>query len=153
MADERWTPQINLGMSVLIPETYVGDLNVRLGLYRRLADGAGGEDIEAIAAEMIDRFGPLPPEVENLLQTVAIKALCRRAAVSRVDAGPKGCVLSFYQDKFARPDRLIAWITQQAGTVKVRPDQKLTVMRAWDDVAQRLDGVKKVLGELAALTA
>ena len=151
LASERWIPQINIGLSVLIPDEYVSDLNVRLGLYRRLADGANGQDTEAIAAEMIDRFGPLPPEVENLLQTVAIKHLCRQAGVAKVDAGPKGAVLGFHQDTFSHPDRLIAWITRQNGTVKVRPDQKLVLMRAWDDMEQRLTGLKKVLGALAGL--
>jgi transcription-repair coupling factor (superfamily II helicase) len=151
--DERWTPQINLGMSVLIPETYVADLNVRLGLYRRLADLADDESLDGIAAEMIDRFGPLPPEVENLLQTVTVKQLCRRAGIEKLDAGPKGAVLSFHKDIFARPERLIQWITHQGGTAKVRPDQKLVLMRAWDDAALRLTGVKKTLTELVAMAA
>ena len=152
-SDERWTPQINLGMSVLIPETFVADLNVRLGLYRRLADVSEEAEIETIAAEMIDRFGPLPPEVENLLQTVAVKVLCRRAGIEKIDAGPKGAVISFHRDKFAKPDRLIDWITRQGGTVKVRPDQKLILMRAWENAAERLLGMKKALGELAGLAA
>ncbi len=152
-SDERWTPQINLGMAVLIPENYVSDLNVRLGLYRRLADVMEDAEIEAIAAEMIDRFGPLPPEVENLLQTVSVKQLCRAAGIDRIDAGPKGAVISFRKDKFAKPERLIQWITNQGGTVKVRPDQKLVLMRAWDDAAQRLGGMKKTLGELAKMAA
>jgi transcription-repair coupling factor (superfamily II helicase) len=152
-SDERWTPQINLGMSVLIPETYVTDLNVRLGLYRRLADVMDAGEIEMIAAEMIDRFGPLPSEVENLLQTVDVKQLCRKAGISKIDAGPKGAVLAFHKDRFAKPDRLIQWITKQGGTVKVRPDQKLVLIRAWDDAAVRLNGIKKTLGELVALMA
>jgi transcription-repair coupling factor (superfamily II helicase) len=152
-SDERWMPQINLGMSVLIPEVYVTDLNVRLGLYRRLAEVAEQDQIEAIAVEMIDRFGPLPIEVENLLQTVAVKQMCRRAGIDKIDAGPKGAVISFRKDQFAYPDRLIYWITQQGGTVKVRPDQKLVMVRAWDDAAQRLVGIKKTLTELVALAA
>lgn len=151
VADERWTPQINLGMSVLIPETYVADLNVRLGLYRRLSDVMDECEIEPIAAEMIDRFGPLPEEVENLLQTVAVKVLCRKAGISKIDAGPKGAVVAFYKDRFAKPDRLIHWITNQGGTVIVRPDQKLVLMRVWNDAAQRLTSMKKTLSELAAL--
>ncbi len=153
IAEERWTPQINLGMSVLIPENYVTDLNVRLGLYRRLADVAEGDEIEPIAAEMIDRFGALPAEVENLLQTVAIKQLCRRAGIDKVDVGPKGALISFRKDNFKRPDRLITWITRQSGTAKVRPDQKIVLMRAWDDAEQRLQGMKKTLEELADLAA
>ena len=151
--EDRWTPQINLGMSVLIPETYVTDLNTRLGLYRRLADVIESADVEMVGAEMIDRFGPLPVEVENLLQTVTVKQLCRRAGVAKIDAGPKGGVLGFYRNSFAKPERLIQWITQQAGTAKVRPDQKLVIIRNWDDQAQRLDGIKAVLQELTGLTA
>ncbi|MDD3289260.1 MAG: transcription-repair coupling factor, partial [Alphaproteobacteria bacterium] len=146
--DDRWTPQINVGISILIPETYVSDLNVRLGLYRRLADGDDAESIEAIAAEMIDRFGPMPEEAENLLQTVEIKRLCRKAGVEKVDAGPKGALLALHKNEFARPERLIKWISAQVGTAKVRPDQKIVVIRAWSDPAQRLAGVKKVLTEL-----
>ncbi|MDR3423983.1 MAG: transcription-repair coupling factor [Alphaproteobacteria bacterium] len=152
-APDRWTPQINLGLSVLIPETYVADLNVRLGLYRRLADIADDAEIEALAAEIIDRFGALPEEVENLLQTVAIKQICRKAGVAKVDAAAKGAILSFHKDKFARPDRLIAWIAKNAGAVMVRPDQKLVVMRAWDGAEARLEGVKKLLGELVGMAA
>jgi transcription-repair coupling factor (superfamily II helicase) len=150
---ERWTPQINLGMSVLIPETYVADLNLRLGLYRRLADVHEDAEIEMVAAEMIDRFGALPPEVENLLQTVSVKVLCRKAGIEKIDAGPKGAVLAFRRDVFARPERLVDWITKQGGSVKLRPDHKLVLMRAWDDAATRLTGMKKTLVELAALAA
>ena len=114
-APERWTPQINLGLSVLIPENYVADLNVRLGLYRRLAEIEDKADIEPLAAEMIDRFGPLPPEVENLLQTVAIKLICRKAGIAKLDAADKGAVIAFHKDIFARPDRLLAWISNQVG--------------------------------------
>ncbi|MFA4993735.1 MAG: transcription-repair coupling factor [Bdellovibrionales bacterium] len=152
-APDRWTPQINLGLSVLIPETYVVDLNVRLGLYRRLAEIADDAEIESLAAEMIDRFGPLPTEVENLLQTVAIKQICRKAGVAKVDAAAKGAIITLYKDTFSHPERLMAWISKNVGTVAVRPDQKLVVMRAWDDPTRRLEGVKKLLGELAAMAA
>lgn len=151
LPEDHVSPQINIGLSVMIPDTYVTDLNVRLGLYRRLAEG--GEDSEAIAAEMVDRFGALPQEVENLLQTVAIKQLCRKAGVAKLDAGAKGAVIGFYQDKFARPDLLIQWITRHAGAVKVRPDQKIVLLRTWDDMTRRLDGLKKTLEELAACAA
>jgi transcription-repair coupling factor (superfamily II helicase) len=148
---ERWTPQINIGLSVLIPETYVSDLNVRMSLYRRLAEGADGEAIESIAAEMIDRFGPLPLEVENLLQTVAIKNMCRLAGIAKLDAGPKGAVIGFHQDKVVHPEKLIAWISRQAGTARVRPDQKLVLMRAWASLEQRLNNLKAFLAELIDL--
>jgi transcription-repair coupling factor (superfamily II helicase) len=150
---DRWTPQINLGLSVLIPENYVADLNVRLGLYRRLAEVENAAEIEPLAAEIIDRFGLLPPEVENLLQTVAIKQSCRKAGVAKIDAAAKGAIIALYKDKFARPERLMAWISENVGTVMVRPDQKIVVMRVWDDPQRRLEGVKKLLNELVALAS
>ena len=87
---DRWSPQITIGTPVLIPEDYVADLSVRLSLYRRLADLDDERDIDAFGAEMVDRFGPLPAEVRHLLDTVVVKALCRRANVAKIDAGPKG---------------------------------------------------------------
>jgi len=131
----------------------VPDLNVRLGLYRRLADITESAEVEPLAAEIIDRFGPLPIEVENLLQTVAIKQICRQAGVAKIDAAARGAIIEFHKNTFARPDRLIPWIAKQSGTVQVRPDQKLVIMRAWDDPAVRPAGVTKILQELAALAA
>jgi transcription-repair coupling factor (superfamily II helicase) len=151
--DENWTPQINLGMSVLIPETYVADLGLRLNLYRRAADLADREAIESFAAELIDRFGALPSEVQNLLETVAIKQLCRRSGVERLDAGPKGAVIAFRGNSFAKPDKLVGYIQKNSGTLKVRPDQKLSILRVWDDAGARLKGVEKILNELAGLAA
>ncbi|MFN4088671.1 MAG: transcription-repair coupling factor [Alphaproteobacteria bacterium] len=149
--EEAWSPQINIGSSVLIPEAYVKDLSVRLGLYRRVATLEDRREIDAFAAELVDRFGPLPPEVENLLEIVAIKRLCRIAGVEKIDAGPKGTVVAFRSDRFVNPAGLIDFITRQAGSAKLRPDHRLVYQRAWDDAKQRLKGVKKLLQTLAAI--
>ena len=148
-----WSPQINLGLPVLIPEAYVGDLGVRLALYRRIANIRDGAEIESLAAELVDRFGPVPAEVENLLRTVELKLLCRAAGVEKIDAGPKGIVFALRDNKFAHPDKLIRYIQQRAPVVKVRPDQKLVLFRAWDDDRKRLAGVKTIVSELAQLAA
>jgi transcription-repair coupling factor (superfamily II helicase) len=150
-ADQEWSPQINVGMAVLIPDSYVADLAVRLELYRRLARLATRAEIDAFAAEMIDRFGPLPPEVENLLAIVAIKKLCRDAGVEKLDAGPKGAVLAFRHTTFANPAGLVDFITANAGTVKLRPDHRLVFMRAWDEPRERLTGAQHLLKELAKI--
>ena len=121
---DRWSPQITIGTPVLIPEDYVADLSVRLALYRRLAEIEDEREIEAFAAELVDRFGPLPEEVEHLLQIVAIKALCRRANVEKIEAGPKGAVLSFRDNMFANPDGLIAFIREQGQGARMRSDPK-----------------------------
>ena len=152
-ADGEWSPQIGIGMPVRIPEEYVADLSVRLGLYRRIARLRGAEEIDAFAAELIDRFGTLPADVENLLKSVAIKGLCLDAGVDKVEAGPKGAVVSFRNAQFANPAGLVDFITGQADTVKLRPDHRLVYGRAWDDPDARLAGVQHLLGELAAIAA
>jgi transcription-repair coupling factor (superfamily II helicase) len=152
-AAELWTPTISLGTSVLIPESYVADLAVRLGLYRRIATLVDRAEIDGFAAELIDRFGPLPAEVDNLLQIVALKRLCRDAGVDKVEAGPKGAVLSFRSNRFARPDKLVVYISKQAGSVVLRPDHKLVFKRAWDDMQVRLAGIHRLMQELAQVAA
>jgi transcription-repair coupling factor (superfamily II helicase) len=149
----EWSPQINLGMPVLIPERYVEDLGVRLGLYRRLAALADKAEIDGFAVELVDRFGKPPVEVENLLETIAVRQLCRAAGVERIEAGPKGATVSFRANRFARPEKLIAWIAGRASTTKVRPDQRLVVMADWHDPRARMKGVARLVGELAKLAA
>ncbi|GAB4183504.1 MAG: transcription-repair coupling factor [Thalassobaculales bacterium] len=152
-AQEEWQPQIAVGMPVLIPEAYVADLTLRLTLYRRIAGLTDRAEIDAFAAEMIDRFGPLPPEVENLLQVVAIKRLCRQAGIEKLDAGPKGAVLAFHQNRFAKPQALVHYLAQQKGTVQLRPDHKLVLRRPWEQPETRMKGLSRVLSEIAALAA
>ena len=121
--ERDWTPNISLGLPVLIPEDYVRDLPVRLGLYRRIGALASDAETEAMAAELVDRFGPLPKEVENLLQVVALKRACREAGVEKLEAGPKGMVLSFRGNAFSNPAGLVALAVQQgrAGAAASRP--------------------------------
>ncbi len=148
---EDWMPQINLGLAVLIPESYVADLGLRLNLYRRLAGLEDDREIEAFAAELIDRFGPLPQEVQNLLEVVAIKRLCKQAGVARCDAGPQGLALALHNNSFAKPEKLVAYLQDSGGLARVRPDQKLAFSRNMGDAAARVKGVKKVLEELIGL--
>lgn len=150
---EEWSPQIGMGMPVLIPETYVQDLTVRLGLYRRVATLAERSEIDAFAAELVDRFGKMPDEVRNLLDIIELKRLCRAAGVDKVDAGPKGAVLGFRKNRFARPEKLVELMMKRPDLVKLRPDHKLVYMRAWDVPEDRLKGMRKFLGELAKLAA
>jgi transcription-repair coupling factor (superfamily II helicase) len=150
-AADRWSPQITIGTPVLIPEDYVADLPVRLALYRRLAEIDEEGDIEPFAAELVDRFGPLPEEVEHLLQVVAIKVLCRRANVEKVDAGPKGLVLSFRGNEFADPLKLVAFIKSQGPAARVRPNMQVVFFDDWETPIQRLKGTAAVLRSLAGI--
>jgi transcription-repair coupling factor (superfamily II helicase) len=150
-AKEEWTPQITIGTPVLIPESYVADLNVRLGLYRRIAALVDRREIDGFAAELIDRFGPLPREVDNLLEIIAIKRLCRDAGVEKVEAGPKGAVIAFRNDRFANPAGLVALLQEQVGTAKLRPDQRIVIMRSWEDTRERLRGLQALLKRLVEI--
>jgi len=147
--EETWSPQITLGSPVLIPEGYVPDLGVRLSLYRRIADVTEDAEVESLAAEMIDRFGSLPIEVENLLKVISIKVLCRRANAEKVDAGPKGVVISFRDNTFPNPGGLVQFIGKNAATVKLRPDHKLVIRRDWQLEDKRLQGLFRLMQQLA----
>ncbi|MBI1392490.1 MAG: transcription-repair coupling factor [Alphaproteobacteria bacterium] len=153
-ADEgQWSPQINIGASVLIPEAYVEDLSVRMGLYRRLGDLRDQGEIDSFAAELVDRFGPSPAEVDHLLQIISIREKCREAGVEKIDAGPKGAVVSFRRNEFANPAGLVGFISQSAYEMKLRPDQKLVFQQNWPDERARLRGCRKILDILTEIAA
>ncbi len=150
---EQWSPQINAGSSVLIPESYVSDLQARLGLYRRLSTLNERDEIEAFAAELVDRFGPLPEEVKHLLAVVQIKGYCRKAGVAQIEAGPKGAVLTFRNNRFANPGGLVALISENAGLLKMQPDHKLVCKADWPDADERLKGMRQLVRRLAEIAA
>jgi transcription-repair coupling factor (superfamily II helicase) len=147
---DRWSPQITIGMPVLIPDEYVADLSVRLSLYRRLAEIEDEREIDAFAAELVDRFGPLPEEADHLLKIVGIKALCRKANVEKVDTGPKGAVLSFRDNTFVNPEALLRFIARH-DDAKVRPDMKVVLFEDWERPEDRLAGTAAILRELVKI--
>jgi transcription-repair coupling factor (superfamily II helicase) len=149
--DGAWSPQITVGTAVMIPESYVSDLQLRLGLYRRLSDLDDPSEIDAFGAELIDRFGPLPDEVEHLLKIVFIKALCRKANVEKLDAGPKGVVIHFRNRQFPDPAALVGFIAGQGALAKIRPDQGIVLMRDWPTPDKRLAGAAVVMTQLARM--
>ena len=151
--EDQWSPRINLGTSVLIPEDYVPDLQVRLGLYRRLSGVETHDAIEAFAAELIDRFGPLPEEVRHLLDVVEIKGLCRQAGIEQIDAGPKGAVIAFRNKTFANPEGLIAFIREEGARVKLQPDHRLIYYANWATPEDRLQGTRELLKRLVKIAA
>ncbi|MEJ1999819.1 MAG: transcription-repair coupling factor [Maritimibacter sp.] len=147
-ADETWAPQINLGVPVLIPEKYVPDLDVRLGLYRRLSGLTTKVELEGFAAELIDRFGKLPKEVNTLMLIVRIKAMCKKAGIARLDGGPKGATIQFHSDKFANPAGLVEYLQAQKGLAKVR-DNKVVIRRDWDKDSDKIKGAFAIARDLA----
>jgi transcription-repair coupling factor (superfamily II helicase) len=149
--DRDWTPNINLGLPVLIPETYVRDLPVRLGLYRRIGALEDDAQSEAMAAELVDRFGALPEEVENLLQVVGLKRQCRAAGVEKLDSGPKGMVLGFRGNAFSNPAGLVQWLASKGNTIRLRPDHKLAIVRDMQ-VSERIRVARDLVGNLERIS-
>ena len=150
-AQEMWSPSLSLGAPVTIPEDYIPDLATRLNLYRRLSALESDEDIEAMGAEIVDRFGPPPPEVALLIKLVTIKALCRRANVEKLDAGPKGVTLAFRDNSFANPGALVKWVAAKGSLAKVRPDMRIVVTDDFEEMGARLEGTLAIMRELAKI--
>ncbi|SFI89238.1 transcription-repair coupling factor [Jannaschia pohangensis] len=145
---DDWSPQINLGVPVLIPEDYVPDLDTRLGLYRRLSGLDRKVELEGFAAELIDRFGKLPPEVNVLLRVVRIKALCKAAGIEKLNVGDKGATVAFHQNRFARPEGLVDFIKGAKGAAKIKGD-KLVVLGDFAAEAERIKGAFAIARDLA----
>ena len=146
--DDQWSPQLNLGLPVMIPEDYVVDLDVRLGLYRRLSGLQTKVELEGFAAELIDRFGPLPKEVNTLMLIVRIKAMAKRAGIARIDAGPKGATIQFHNDKFANPAGLVEFIKAQGPAAKVQGN-KIVITADLKTEADRIRGAFAIARDLA----
>jgi transcription-repair coupling factor (superfamily II helicase) len=146
--DDGWSPQINLGVPVMIPDAYIPDLDIRLGLYRRLSSLATKVELEGFAAELIDRFGAIPKEVNTLMLIVRIKAMCKRAGISRIDAGPKGATLQFHNDKFANPAGLVEFLRDQGPAAKVQGN-KVVLMGEMKSESDRIKGAFAIAKALA----
>ncbi|NBC35395.1 transcription-repair coupling factor [Novosphingobium sp. FSY-8] len=145
------SPQITVDAPIMIPEEYVPDLAVRMALYRRLNDAEDMGEIESLSAEMIDRFGPLPTATANLVSLIRIKRQAIEAHIAKIDVGPKGTLVAFHNDHFPDPAGLFAYAARLEGTIKLRPDSKLVVQRAWGDPKARLHGLLQLTKGLSAI--
>ena len=153
LAKERHalSPQITVDAPIMIPENYVPDLAVRMALYRRLNDAEDTREIEALSAEMIDRFGPLPAPTANLVKLIQIKRQAIEANIAKIDVGAKGTLVSFHEDRFPDPAGLIAYAERLQGTIKLRPDSKIAVTRAWGSAEARLNGLFQLTKGLSGI--
>ncbi|MGA9582543.1 MAG: transcription-repair coupling factor, partial [Allosphingosinicella sp.] len=148
---DDFSPQITVDAPIMIPEDYVPDLDLRMGLYRRMNELESSGEIHAFAAEMIDRFGKLPDETDNLLKVIEIKLNCRAAQVVKLDVGPKGALVHFHNDTFPDLEGLIAYVQRLKGTAKLRPDSKLVIARSWPDAPGRVNGALQLSKGLARI--
>ncbi|NCP17750.1 MAG: transcription-repair coupling factor [Erythrobacter sp.] len=145
------SPQITVDAPIMIPEEYVPDLAVRMALYRRLNQARDKAEIEGLAAEMIDRFGDLPSATQNLVRLIEIKHQAIEANIAKIDVGARGTLVTFHKDDFPDPAGLLAYVDKREGAVKLRPDMKLVVNRAWGDPQSRLNGLFQLTKGLSAI--
>ncbi len=152
---QEWVPQLNLGISLLIPESYVADLGLRLSLYRRLASLETVNEVHIFASELLDRFGKTPKECENLLKVIELKIACKRLNVEKIDVGPKGVVIGFCKNQFAKPEALLAYIqspeARKLANINLRPDQKITFLREGLNDEQKVKFCFAILKQLSSL--
>jgi transcription-repair coupling factor (superfamily II helicase) len=151
--EEEFTPLISVDAPIMIPETYVPDLDLRMGLYRRLGELDDRNAIESFAAELIDRFGALPDETANLLKIVEVKLNLKQAMVAKLDIGPRGAVVTFAPNGFPDLAGLLSYIERLKGAAKLRPDSKMTVARDWPNAEARLNGALQLARGLARVAA
>lgn len=143
----HWVPQIHLGLEVMIPEKYIQDESLRFKIYRRLSSLKMKEEIQDFLYEMADRFGPLPLAFLNLISTVELRNLCKELNIEKIDKGPNGILLGFYKNKFHNVDSLMQVISDEKGTVKLRPDQKVVIFKRWAE-EELIDKLIALLGRL-----
>jgi transcription-repair coupling factor (superfamily II helicase) len=121
------SPIINIGVSVYIPDNYIADSILRMSIYRRIGDIKTEEDYENFIYEMEDRFGKIPEEMNNLLQIIKIKNICRSLNIEKFDLGEKGCLIKFRESPELH-DKIMRFIAKYPRISKIRPDNKLAIM-------------------------
>ncbi|MCA1748339.1 MAG: transcription-repair coupling factor, partial [Sphingomonadales bacterium] len=151
--EEEFSPQITVDAPIMIPEDYVPDLDLRMGLYRRMNGLENRQEVESFAAELIDRFGTIPAPTENLLKLIEIKLNARRAHIAKIDVGPRGALVSFFKDHFPDPGGLIGYIERLKGSARLRPDHRLVLSRNWGDPQTRLNGALQLSRGLSKIVS
>ena len=142
--------EVELRVPALLPEDYVADVHVRLALYKRIAAAPDEAALEELTAELVDRFGPLPAQTQNLLRTARIRLLTRQLGVRRLDFGAHGGYLLFETDNRIDPAAVIRLIQDRSREYKLEGPLKLRVSRDLDDELERFDFVTALLQRLTS---
>ncbi len=142
-------PEIRLPVPARLPEPYVHDVSQRLILYKRLASCRDDAEVARIRDELLDRFGPLPAEAENLLDVIRVKLRARRLGVVAIDAGRGEIVLTAGEKSNLDPRRLVNLLTQANGGLRVTPGHKIHARAPLDDPPRLFEATRRLLENLA----
>ena len=140
--------QINLRASAFIPETYIGDMSLRLAAYKEISSAGDETELAGIAADLRDRYGPLPEPAENLLTIMAVKIIAKAARVSRIDGGARTVTITFGEDAPVSPDRIMALLKRSQGRIKLAAEFTLQLSVADETLQTAVDAVRKCLQQL-----
>lgn len=134
--DNAWSPALNIGISIQIPDEYIPDVALRLSLYRKIANLDSENDLETLAAEIIDRFGSLPAQAEYLFAIVKLKQLAKKANIEKLDIGEKGALIAFRNKQPANVENVMNLVARNPLKIKLRPDNKIFVEKSWTSDAE-----------------
>ena len=146
----EWTPKLNLGMSVLIPEEYIPETTVRLDLYKKLSELSSKIELEGFASQLIDRFGPLPKEINSLLSVIQIKSICKKIGINQIDVGVGRIIIDLRKTNKLNTDKLLDYIKENTNELRVK-NNKLVYMREWRVNKDKVKVIFVILKELRKL--
>ena len=140
---------INLNLPALIPEDYLPDVNMRLMIYKRIANAARPDQLRELQVEMIDRFGLLPEYVKNLFRITELKLHARRLGIKKLEAGPVGGRIEFSNETIVEPITLIELIQRQPEHYRLQGASGLRFTATMDTVEERLQTTQVLLETLS----
>jgi transcription-repair coupling factor (superfamily II helicase) len=142
--------EIEMRVPALLPEDYVNDVHVRLALYKRIAAAADDSALEELTAELVDRFGELPPQTHNLLRNARLRLRARRLGIRRLDFGAHGGHLIFETENRIDPKAVVRLIQDRSREYRLEGPLKLRVSHDLEDEAERYEFVGLLLDKLSA---
>ena len=140
--------EVELRVPAFLPDAYVADVHVRLSLYKRIAAADSATALDELAAEIHDRFGPLPPAAQNLLRITKLKLSARALGVRRLDLGPQGGTVTFEERAAIEPATVVRLIQKHPREFRLEGPLKLRVSRALSAEGERFDYAAQLLKRL-----
>ena len=151
LAEPDFSVHIKLGISLLISESYIEDLSLRMNFYKKIATIKNADDQEKLQNEMINRFGKLPAEVVNLMEIACLKSACKKIDVEKLETNSNGIVISFKDNKFKAPDPLLQMIFSSKNTIKIAAGQKILFLSNVSSVENKIKSAFDVVKKLQDL--
>ena len=140
--------EVNMHLPALIPDDYLPDVNMRLTIYKRLADCKTPSDLHELQVEMIDRFGLLPDPAKVLFQLAELKQKGEKLGLKKIEAGPNSGRLQFTSTTQVEPITIIKMVQKEPDTFRLQSNDQLSFTMPMDDAKQRFESVNNILGRL-----